>query len=104
MSTEQTTVADRHLVPIDYVPMKMRIEQVTQETSDVRTFRLGFCDPQQAESFTFRAGQFGLYSVFGAGEATFCIASSPTRRATSSAASSASARSPASCTAPTWAM
>ncbi len=79
MSTEQTIVADRHLVPIDYVPMKMRIEEITQETGDVRTFRLGFCDPEQGESFTFRAGQFGLYSFFGAGESTFCVASSPTR-------------------------
>jgi sulfhydrogenase subunit gamma (sulfur reductase) len=80
LSTEQTTVAVRRLVPIDYVPMKMRIEAVTQETGDVRTFRLGFCDAAQGEAFTFRAGQFGLYSYFGAGEATFCIASSPTRK------------------------
>ena len=31
------------------------------------------------EGFAFKAGQFGEYSVFGAGESTFCIASSPTR-------------------------
>ena len=30
--------------------------------------------------FDFKAGQFGEYSVFGAGECTFCIASSPTRK------------------------
>lgn len=30
--------------------------------------------------FEFRAGQFGEYSVFGEGESTFCIASSPTRK------------------------
>jgi NAD(P)H-flavin reductase len=59
--------------------MKMRIDSITQETSDIKTFRLLFCDDEQAEAFAFRAGQFGLYSIFGAGEATFCIASSPTR-------------------------
>jgi len=32
------------------------------------------------EKFTFRAGNFGEYSVFGEGESTFCIASSPTRK------------------------
>jgi NAD(P)H-flavin reductase len=32
------------------------------------------------DSFAFRAGQFAEYSAFGAGESTFCIASSPTRK------------------------
>lgn len=67
------------LTPMDYVPYKARIESVTQETSDIKTFRLVFYDSEVAQSFTFLPGQFGLYSVFGAGEATFCIASSPTR-------------------------
>jgi len=80
LSTEQTTGASERLVPLDYMPMKIRIEDIVQETSDIRTFRLGFCDAEQGRAFTFRAGQFGLYSVFGAGEATFCISSSPTRK------------------------
>ncbi|NIA13970.1 MAG: heterodisulfide reductase subunit F [Nitrospiraceae bacterium] len=58
----------------------MRIEAITVETPDVKTFRLTFCDAQKAGQFAFLPGQFGLYSVFGAGEATFCIASSPTRK------------------------
>ena len=29
---------------------------------------------------TLKAGQFGEYSVFGEGESTFCVASSPTRK------------------------
>ncbi|MCX5771153.1 MAG: FAD/NAD(P)-binding protein [Candidatus Hydrogenedentes bacterium] len=66
--------------PVDYVPFQARIESIVEETVDVKTFRLVFCDPAVAESFSFRPGQFGLYSVFGAGEATFCIASSPTRK------------------------
>jgi NAD(P)H-flavin reductase len=69
-----------HLTPVDYVPYKARIESIAEETPDVKTFRLNFCDPRVAESFTFLPGQFGLYSVFGAGEATFCISSSPTRK------------------------
>ena len=68
------------LIPEDYVASKMRITAISQETGDVMTFRLEFCDGDQNDRFTFRAGQFGLYSVFGAGEATFCIASSPTRK------------------------
>jgi len=68
------------LIPVDYVASKMRITAITQETSDVRTFRLEFCDPDENERFEFRAGQFGLYSVFGAGEATFCISSAPTHK------------------------
>ena len=58
----------------------MKIESITDETSDVKTFRLVFCNPAEGDNFTFRAGQFGLYSVFGEGEATFCVASPPTRK------------------------
>ena len=80
MSSEQTSRTDQALIPLDYKPSKMRIDCITQETSDTKTFRLNFCDPQEAQQFEFRAGQFGLYSIFGAGEATFCISSSPTRK------------------------
>jgi sulfhydrogenase subunit gamma (sulfur reductase) len=67
------------LMPIDYRPARMRIESITQETWDIKTFRLTFCEPDAAEGFTYRPGQFGLFSVFGSGEATFCLSSSPTR-------------------------
>ncbi len=62
-----------------YRPYIARIENITDETPDTRTFRLVFDDQQVRESFSFKAGQFGEYSVFGEGESTFCIASSPTR-------------------------
>ncbi len=62
-----------------YTPHLMRIEESRMETPDVKTLRLRFLDPEAAERFQFRAGQFGLYSVFGEGESTFCIASPPTR-------------------------
>ena len=61
-------------------PYRMRIAQSTEEAPGVRTFRLEFVDKAEGEAFSFRTGQFGLYSAFGAGESTFCIASSPTRK------------------------
>lgn len=63
-----------------YLPYLMRIARITQEAPGVKTFRLEFVDQAAAESFQFRTGQFGLYSAFGEGESTFCIASSPTRK------------------------
>ena len=80
MSNDNTATSAETLTAVDYRPFKMKIESITDETSDVKTFRLVFCDRGEGESFTFRAGQFGLYSVFGEGEATFCVASSPTRK------------------------
>ncbi|MBN1945809.1 MAG: FAD/NAD(P)-binding protein [Bradymonadales bacterium] len=63
-----------------YQPHLARVEELVEETPDTRTLRLTFKDPRVAEQFTFKAGQFAEYSVFGAGECTFCIASPPTRR------------------------
>ena len=63
-----------------YKPYLMEIENIIEETPDVRTFRLKFKNAEDAEKFTFKAGQFGEYSVLGEGESTFCVASSPTRK------------------------
>ncbi|MBP1627804.1 MAG: asrB [Holophagaceae bacterium] len=63
-----------------YLPYLMRIAQVTQEAPGVKTFRLEFQNEEEGQKFEFKTGQFGLYSVFGEGESTFCIASSPTRK------------------------
>ncbi|MEI6048023.1 MAG: FAD/NAD(P)-binding protein [Bacteroidota bacterium] len=63
-----------------YKPYLMEIEQVVEETPDVRTFRFKFKNADDAEKFSFKAGQFGEYSVLGEGESTFCVASSPTRK------------------------
>lgn len=63
-----------------YLPSLATVEDVIRETPDVRTFRLVFQDANVRDRFTFRAGQFAEYSVFGSGEVTFCIASSPTRK------------------------
>ena len=63
-----------------YVPYRMRIAKVTEEAPGVRTFRLEFVDAEEGRRFSFKAGQFGEYSVYGEGESTFCIASPPTRK------------------------
>jgi NAD(P)H-flavin reductase len=63
-----------------YQPHTVRVAEITDETMDTRTLKLEFTDPAVAERFDFKAGQFGEYSVFGAGECTFCIASPPTRK------------------------
>ena len=63
-----------------YKPYLMRIAAITDEAPGVRTFRLEFADAKEGEAFQFKTGQFGLYSAFGEGESTFCIASSPTRK------------------------
>ncbi len=63
-----------------YLPQLMRIESLVDETPDTRTLRLVFEDQDLAERFDFKTGQFGEFSVFGAGESTFCLASPPTRR------------------------
>jgi len=63
-----------------YRPYLMNISDMIEEAPGVKTFRLNFSNEDEGKKFQFQAGQFALYSVFGYGECTFCIASSPTRR------------------------
>ena len=63
-----------------FVPQVARILSVREETPDTKTFTLRFRNPRDEEGFSFLPGQFVELSVFGFGEAPFCIASSPTRR------------------------
>lgn len=63
-----------------YLPHIAVIEKVIDETPSVITFHFNFKDEKLREEFSFESGQFGEYSVFGIGEAPFCISSSPTRR------------------------
>ncbi len=62
-----------------YLPSPMVIREITDETYDTRTLKLAFREPVENGGFSFLAGQFGEFSVFGEGECTFCIASPPTR-------------------------
>ncbi|RPI06843.1 MAG: heterodisulfide reductase subunit F [Ignavibacteriae bacterium] len=63
-----------------YKPYLMQIEKILDEAPGVKTFRLRFTDDEEKNQFRFQTGQFGEYSIFGEGESTFCIASSPTRK------------------------
>ncbi len=60
------------------VPTIATIRERRSETPDTATYLLGW--RQEADRFAFRPGQFLELSVFGAGEAPFCLASSPLRR------------------------
>jgi sulfhydrogenase subunit gamma (sulfur reductase) len=64
-----------------FLPRVARILDVRDETPDTKTFRVVFRGRAAQEGFDFRPGQFVELSVFGQGEAPFCIASSPTRSA-----------------------
>ncbi len=59
-----------------YLPDIATIQRVKPETYDTTSFTLKFDDPGVWERFRFRPGQFVEISVFGAGEAPFCISSS----------------------------
>jgi NAD(P)H-flavin reductase len=62
-----------------FQPDLVRIASAKDETPDVRTLRLQFLDPDATGRFAWQPGQFGEFSVFGAGEAVFTLANSPTR-------------------------
>ncbi len=62
-----------------YLPHLMRIAEAREETPDVRTLRLDFLEREVGNSLEWQAGQFGQFSVFGAGECVFTIANPPSR-------------------------
>ena len=62
-----------------FLPEIARVVDVWDETPDTKTFTLRFRVLKVGDDFHFLAGQFLELSVFGYGEAPFCIASSPTR-------------------------
>ncbi len=65
------------ICPAPYLPSLATIEDIVDETPDIKTFRVAFVEQELREKFTYRPGQFAEVSVFGRGEATFDIASSP---------------------------
>jgi NAD(P)H-flavin reductase len=62
-----------------YLPDMATIVEVIQETHNIKTFRVVINNEQRMKDFTFRPGQVGQLSVFGVGESTFVINSTPTR-------------------------
>lgn len=62
-----------------YLPHIVVVDRIIEETPSVTTIHFNFKDKKLREDFTFESGQFAEISIFGVGEATFCISSSPTR-------------------------
>jgi NAD(P)H-flavin reductase len=61
-----------------YRPHLLRIKGIRDETPDVRTLTLQFVDSAAAAAFpAWEPGQFGEYTVFGAGESVFALANPP---------------------------
>lgn len=59
-----------------YKPDLMEVIAVRRHTADVKSVSARFLDSRREQEFAFRVGQFGIFSVFGYGEATFNICSS----------------------------
>ena len=62
-----------------YKPDIATVLETIQETPNIKTLRITLDDPERMAAFTFKTGQVGQLSAFGAGEATFVINSPPTR-------------------------
>ncbi|OIQ50506.1 Anaerobic sulfite reductase subunit B [Pseudodesulfovibrio hydrargyri] len=62
-----------------YLPKIGTIIETVQETPNIKTLRIVLDDPEEMKNFTFHPGQVGQLSIFGTGESTFVINSSPTR-------------------------
>jgi sulfhydrogenase subunit gamma (sulfur reductase) len=62
-----------------YLPDLATVNEIIEETPNIKTLRVTFNDQEKMKSFKFEPGQVGQLSVFGAGESTFVINSPPTR-------------------------
>jgi len=62
-----------------YLPELAVIDEKTEETGDVTTFKIRFKDQQLQNKFDYGPGQFVELSVFGVGEIPISITSTPTR-------------------------
>jgi NAD(P)H-flavin reductase len=60
-------------------PEAARIVRTYYLTEDVKFFQVRIVDMEKALAFKYRAGQFAMFSVLGAGEAPFSISSTPSR-------------------------
>jgi sulfhydrogenase subunit gamma (sulfur reductase) len=62
-----------------FLPEPARIVRLYPLTDDVRFFQVRIADMDKALAFRYRAGQFAMISILGAGEAPFSISSTPSR-------------------------
>ena len=63
-----------------YLPELATVVEVIEETPTIRTLRLVLDDSEKMANFAFEPGQVAQISVFGTGEATFVINSSPSEK------------------------
>jgi len=63
-----------------FLPILATVQEVIEETPNIKTFRVSLDDPEVREAFDFKPGQVAQLSVFGVGEATFVINSPPSER------------------------
>jgi len=75
-----TQINGNPISALPYTPMLATVEKIITETCDTKTFRAVFNDEHIRESFTYEPGQFQEVSIFGVGECTFCLTSSPSRK------------------------
>jgi len=73
-------VTDNKSLNNPYLPDLATVQEVIDETANIRTLRVTLDDKEKMAAFNFRPGQVGQISVFGTGESTFVINSPPTRR------------------------
>ena len=66
-------------MPNVYLPDLATVQEVVDETPNIKTFRLVLNNEERMKNFHFEPGQVGQLSLFGVGESTFVINSSPTR-------------------------
>jgi NAD(P)H-flavin reductase len=62
-----------------FTPRPARIVRSYPLTKDVKFFQVRFVDMEEALRFDYKPGQFAMLSILGAGEAPFCISSTPSR-------------------------
>jgi NAD(P)H-flavin reductase len=60
-----------------YVIYPATIVEKIQDAEDLNTYRLRFVDEQVRQQFRFKAGQFNMVYLFGAGEVAISIVSDP---------------------------
>jgi len=60
-----------------YVPDLAKINRIESVTANEKIFDIAFVDKEVQKSFNFKPGQFVELTVFGVGEAPFCVASNP---------------------------
>src|SRR5665811_1816838 len=60
-----------------YLPEVATVKEIVQETPNIKSLRVTFDDAEVMENFSFAPGQVGQLGVFGVGESTFAINSSP---------------------------